>query len=184
MKQSFKASDFVTDAKDEPTSLVQIETIQNEKEIFQSTNFFLKEKFIKTILNTISSNDPTSFHPEYSQKLFEFSEFKAVGSDVTVISGWKNIENISAKLIECYDDIVVLECLIDKETHIYEEREFRLSLFEGYDLTIGNLFYLRFFDRQNETRMEIHDDPALTFAADFPKRDFSELFRNSKLFNK
>jgi len=47
--------------------------------------------------------------------------------------------------------------LIDRETGICEERGFRSSLFDGYNLKIGDLFYLRFFKRPNEMKMEVHN---------------------------
>jgi len=67
---------------------------------------------------------------------------------------------------------------------IYEEREFLLSLFTGYDLIIGNLFLLRIFERKNEIRIEIHNGSGLTMEDDFPKLDFVKEFSNSRLFKK
>ena len=140
---------------------------------FSSTNFLEKHDFFENLLSTsLSSENPF------------LTEAPATGVDSVILRGWKNIENVPARLIEKYDEIVVLECLIDKETRHYEEREFRLKLFDGYDLSIGALFYLRVFERPNEIRMEIHDDPRLVFESDFPKGDFARLFKESKLFKK
>lgn len=107
---------------------------------------------------------------------------QAVGVDSVILKTWKNIANISARLLDTYDNSVVLECLIDKEEGIYEERIFRASLFEGYDLQIGKRFLLRFFDRGNEARIEVHDNAGLTSEADFPPTHFKETFKKSSLF--
>jgi hypothetical protein len=110
-------------------------------------------------------------------------EVTAEYSDHVVLHGWKNVENISSRLISTYDNIVLLECLIDREEGIYEEREFSLSLFEGYEINTGSLFYLRVFERPHEIRIEVHNDPGLTHAEDFPSIDFKELY-NKSLQNK
>ena len=68
------------------------------------------------------------------------------------------------------------------EEQIYEEREFKSSLFTGYNLDIGSLFFLRIWERPNEIRIEIHDDPELTLNNDFPKLDFVEKYKSSRLF--
>lgn len=111
-------------------------------------------------------------------------EVTFLGSDAIFLERWKNVENISARLIEFYEDVVILECLIDRELGIYQEREFSASLFLEYELRIGDLFYLRVFERPSEMKLEIHNDPNLTFEKDFPKLDFKQLFNKSKLFKK
>lgn len=77
---------------------------------------------------------------------------------------------------------MVLECLIDRDNEFYEEREFRKSILEGFDLTLGKLFFLRFFERENANKIEAYDDAGLTNQNDFPKTDFKKLFDNSQLF--
>ena len=114
----------------------------------------------------------------------EKTDNRIINSDSVIIQGWKNVENISARLIEYYDNTVVLECLIDREKSIYEEREFDSSLFEDYDLKIGNLFYLRISKRPNELKIQVHNDPGLSFKSDFPKLDFVEVFKNKGLSKK
>jgi len=154
------------------------------KDKFTSSHFSKKEHFLKSLLNLeySSASSYKAFESNDYTKITK--ELSSLGTDVTFIRNWKNIENISARLIELYEDIVVLECLIDRDKGEYEEREFRASLFSEYDVTIGNLFYLRFFERPGECRMEIHDDPKLTYQNDFQKVDFKELYSSSKLFKK
>jgi len=156
---------------------------KNRNDFFSSSVFIEKDDFLTSLLNTQSPETSPSFLANLSEtgeskiEIGQFTETKKI-----TLGGWKNVENISSRLIDKYDDVVVLECLIDKEAGIFEEREFRKSLFENYDLTIGSLFYLRFFDRSNETRMEVHNDPDLNFSGDFPKMDFKALIGGSKLF--
>ena len=57
-------------------------------------------------------------------------------------------------------------------------------MFEGYDTSLGSLYLLRIFERQNELRIEIHNDPDLTLKDDFPKLNFAQTFKDSRLFKK
>ena len=163
----------------ETKALIQIENIEGEEDSLRSKKFIEQIEFKRNLLNAYDHKLPLTKLDEEKEaskeKLLEYS-------DVVVIKGWKNVENISSRLIEHSDDTVVLECLIDREEGIYEEREFRSSLFIGYDLDIGNHFYLRIFERPNEIRIEIHDDPELTLKDDFPKLDFVEKYKKSRLF--
>jgi hypothetical protein len=181
MENKKTIEDLLEDPINQTQTLDKIDLVGSDP-TYSSTHFIEKDNFLKALVNLQSpSNAPFE---EIDKKIKETQGYPSSGSGFIGVQGWKNIENISARLIEVQDDAVILECLIDKELGVYEEREFRISLFAGYDLKIGNLFYLRFFDRQNETRMEIHNDPKLTFADDFPKKDFTKLFKTSKLFKK
>lgn len=160
-------------------ALIHLEQYDSDEDIHRSEIFSQQKDFLAELF-TIDFKQP---HLKLDEKKIA-KEIVLSGSDKIIISGWKNVENISARLIEYYDDTVVLECLIDKEMKIYEEREFRLSLFTDYDLKIGNLFLLRIFERKNEIRIEVHNDPGLTLKDDFPKLDFVKEFSNSRLFKK
>lgn len=106
------------------------------------------------------------------------------GDYVTITKGWKNVENISSRLLDFDEDIVVLECLTDRENGIYEEREFKRSLFEEEQLKEGNLFYLRTWERPNEIRIEIHFDKKFERQYDFPKSNLNATFKNLSIFKK
>jgi len=181
MKSDFNISDLLEDSNKETDSLIQLEEYE---ETFISSNFSDKKNFVSSLFKAQPSHSYVSYPQKLDIPSENQKEERTFGSDSVILKGWKNVENIPARLIETFEDVVVLECLIDKESELYEEREFRASLFTGYELNIGNLFYLRFFDRDNETRMEIHNDSRLTSINDFPKKDFSTLFANSKLFKK
>lgn len=160
---------------------IHLEEYDSDRIPYKSENFLQKKDFLKGLFPI---DNIKQLHTKFYDEEKSTEEVVLLGSDTIIISGWKNVENISARLIEHYDDTVVLECLIDKEMRIYEEREFQLSLFIGYDLKIGNLFLLRIFERKNEIRIEIHNDPGLTLKDDFPKLDFVKKFSNSRLFKK
>ena len=161
-------------------ALIHLEQYDSDEDIYSSEIFSQQKDFLKGLF-TIDFKQP---HLKLDEEKKIAEEVVLSGLDTIIISGWKNVENISARLIEYYDDTVVLECLIDIEMKIYEEREFRLSLFTDYDLKIGNLFLLRIFERKNEIRIEVHNDPGLTLKDDFPKLDFVKEFSNSRLFKK
>jgi len=171
----------IPDIIETPSKDITLIHIEEPNSEYTSPNHREKDTSLKNLIN------PQNFDHNFSTKLDKASlnnDWQNFGKDSIAFTPWKNIENISTRIIEFYDNVVVLECLIDLEQGIYEEREFRASLFEGYDIKIGNHFLLRFFDRQNETRMEIHNDPNSISSKNFPKKDFKELFSNSKLFKK
>lgn len=144
-------------------------------EEFKNKELFLEDLF--SVAEVIPKNEAIDEKKALNEVMYS-------GSDVVFLKAWKNVENISARLIDNYDNSVILECLIDKENGIYEERQFNDTLFNGYELKVGNLFLLRVFERQNEIRIEIHNDPDLTLSDDFPKLSFVESFKNSRLINK
>lgn len=159
-----------------------VDHVSEFQDPFIADKFIEKENLIKSLFPSIDTNF-LNINVPFDKLRNRIKEYEGYTESV-VLNTWKNIENVSAQLIEVQDDLVILECLIDKENKIYEEREFRKSLFEGYDLSQGNLFYLRVFDRPNETKLEIHEDPKRSRASDFPKRNFSKLFSDSVLFKK
>jgi hypothetical protein len=101
-----------------------------------------------------------------------------------ILKGWRLIEDVSAKLIEIYENTVVLECLIDKENHVYQEREFGNHLFEGYSLKVGQLFKISRYIRNNQEMIEVKDNPKLVLETDFPQIDFAKKFGNMVLKKK
>ena len=95
---------------------------------------------------------------------------------------WVLVNSISAKLLEYYNDSVLLECLIHKDERIYEEREFDKSLFSEFDLKEGALFKIQLFERPSEQRIRILNKPGLVSESDFPQIDFEEKYKNSPIF--
>jgi len=161
-------------------ALIDLEVIEEDKEILTSNSFIGKSQFLKELFTHDIKEPSTNLNEEKSCE----EQSLLIGTDRIILRGWKNVENVSARLINDFDDTVVLECLIDKENGIYEEREFRKSMFEGYDTSLGSLYLLRIFERQNELRIEIHNDPDLTLKDDFPKLNFAQTFKDSRLFKK
>ncbi len=93
-----------------------------------------------------------------------------------VIEPWKLVEDLSARLIDQYDETVVLECLIDREAKIYIETEMDISLFEGFSLEVGSLFKISKYTRTNEVRFVARSKPQLVSQGDFPKVDFQKKY--------
>lgn len=156
------------------------DTIIPNSEILHSNNSELSTKSILDELTDINfTSKPEAFKNDVNDSKLDISR---LGKDTIFFTPWRNYENVSARLIEVTDDGVVLECLIDRDNEFYEEREFRKSILEGFDLTLGKLFFLRFFERENANKIEAYDDAGLTNQNDFPKTDFKKLFDNSQLF--
>lgn len=181
MQTVINIQDLLEHAYTEDNSLV---AFSEKDELFASTNFINQHDMLRSFVNVQSTSKPSFSPSKFDSPVKTPINFTGIGSDFVTIQSWKNTENISARLIEHYDDLVILECLVDKELKVYEEREFKKSLFSDYELIAGNIFYLRIFERKNEIRMEIHNDPKLTFKEDFPELDFTSIFTKSKLFKK
>jgi len=180
----FDLSEF--DSANDFKALIELENIEKNTNEFNSSRFIERENLLKDLFNSDENKFLERIQiEELAEKVNKPYELTpAISVDKVIISGWKIIENISARLIENSVEHLVLECLIDKEAEIYEERIFRKSLFSGYDLEFGNLFYLRFFEGNNVMKMEVHDGKGIVSINDFPEINFAERFRKSKLFNK
>lgn len=180
--QNFKISEFLDSLEEKNSSLIRFKGFEENEGKVTATHRSKNDSFLDELFTLpVKSDTPTTLTKDV-ETIENNKNF--IGSDAIYITNWKNVENIPAKLIEKFDEVVVLECLIDKEEGIYEEREFRSSLFEGYNLTIGNLFYIRYFERPNQARIEILNNPELTSAKDFPTINFDQIFKDSKLFKK
>jgi hypothetical protein len=105
-------------------------------------------------------------------------------SEGVIFKGWKNVENISSRVLDYYEETIVLECLIDKEISYYEEWELPISSFKEFKLELGKVFKLCYYQRGSQTMMEVLEDPRLVMEDDFPKVDFVAKFRNSNILKK
>jgi hypothetical protein len=95
---------------------------------------------------------------------------------------WQLVANISSNVLYADDNVVGLECLLDKEEKVFEEREFSRKLFNGFSVEPGTLFKVCLYERQNEERIEIKSGAnGLVQAEDFPKMDFYSKFKNLTL---
>jgi hypothetical protein len=164
----------------ESKGLIQFEGNDSDESNYEGGQFQITKNFLKNLFEI----DRRSTEIKLFEEEKPAEETISTGIDKVILKGWKNVENISARLIDSFDNTVVLECLIDKENGIYEEREFNNSLFVDYKKEFGSLFLLRIFERQNEVKLQIHNDPGLTLAEDFPKTDFVKKYSNSFLFKK
>ncbi len=139
---------------------------------------FLDENY-KT--ESLFKNFPPLEVPSFEERI---SDKKVLHlSEGNYIVGWKLVETLSARVIDFYNEVVLLECLVDKENKEYEEREFKVMLFEGFALEIGKLFKLCYYERINQAMLEIKDNPNLVLESDFPENNFTKKYGN-KVFKK
>jgi hypothetical protein len=134
-----------------------------------------KEPLSKTIRNDYSSAiDKKSINKTH--KLLDHQDiFLGEG---TYITGWRNTENRSSRIIEIYDQSILLECLIDKERKEYAEIEYKKTMFQDMELYIGKFLKLCFYERANQVMMEVIDNSKLIDENDFPKVELSKEFKN------
>jgi hypothetical protein len=128
---------------------------------------------------------PKGFNEKFSLNIFDTqiakdSVFRL--QEGNYIEPWKLVEDVSARLIDQYDEVVVLECLIDPEAKIYMETELEKSLFDGYQLQVGALFKVSKYSRKNENRFVVRANPLLVSITDFPKVDFDKKY-DGNFFN-
>ena len=72
-----------------------------------------------------------------------------------LISNWEPLESFKARLLDCNDEYVSLELLIDLDKGITEERAFETSLFQGYDINEIKFFKVETFKKKNEQKLKI-----------------------------
>ena len=130
----------------------------------------LKSLGLPTVTSKSILEVPLSINDEYKNLRLKQSSPSNFLEGVN-ISSWKLIENVSSKLISFDCNSVLLECLIDREESIYEEREFVISLFKNYSLEIGKLFKICVYERDNQIMIEVKVDPNLILDSDFPEID-------------
>jgi len=90
-------------------------------------------------------------------------------------------ETVPARIIDAYDDVMVAECLVDKENRVYEEREFP-SVFFG-ERKIGDFCTLQFTLMDGLMCVELRPYFGIE-DEDFPRINFKEKFEKSSLFKK
>lgn len=176
------------------SSRINFTAADNKSFATSSLDLLEKENIFKNILTKETEKSPFEFETfryflkeEFKKNLYEIADDKFTDSkpvedkrislsEGSFIIGWKLVQTESARLTEFDEEKVVLECLIDKEEKIYEEKEFKATYFQGYTLQIGKLFKLCFYERPNQVMMEVKDNPNLISENDFPKNQFQEKY--------
>lgn len=180
-----KISDFsITDVTQEQLEGKSVKITDIYRNISgQSTDIF--EFLESTESKRKSSNEEINNLEKALGRIIDETDIrKLTDFNPVFITPWRTKKNIHARLIEFSDQEVTLECLIDRENMVYEEKTFDINLFSDYELLIGALFNLRYLERKNEIRMQVLNDPMLTNANLFPKTNFKSLFDRSILFKK
>jgi hypothetical protein len=118
--------------------------------------------------------------PDASTGRVEAAAFKL--TEGTYIRPWRNTDNINAKVLDVYDGVVLVECLVDRENKQYAEMEFSESLFSGYEIAPGKFCVISKYERENTMLLEINANPSLDLSSDFPSVDWAQNFKNSQIF--
>lgn len=161
-----------TDTK-KPVSVPGIRSIEQDANVHGSSSHESNDVMLPSeTFNPKKSSNQIGLDLVAEKSFSEIFRF----SEGTYIEPWRLTENVSARVIEQYDDVIVLECLIDKEAGIYEESEFKRSLFDGYSIEIGKLFKLSTYERKNEIRLQVKGNPGLVAETDFPQVDFEKKY--------
>lgn len=96
---------------------------------------------------------------------------------------WRTITYVEARIVEIHEDRVCLECVLDRESEILEERVFDRPLFEGHiQLEVGKYIVITILQKPGEKRIKVNNDNGLVrkdiFELDL---DLDEL--DSEMFN-
>jgi hypothetical protein len=98
---------------------------------------------------------------------------------------WKLIDSINCRIIDIYDKIVVLECLVDIKSKTFEERNISKSLFKYFDDTyFGKLILLKIYQKPSQMKVKAIDGDKIIDPNLFPNEKLIEMLKKSKLFNK
>lgn len=136
------------------------------------------DEFYEELHRKLSSLASNIKEAKYQSLLEEQGKNKAPSA---LLENWKLVDDISSKVIDFDREVVVLECLIDREQNFYEEREFQASLFKGYKIKIGSFFKVYIYERKNQMMIEIKNGVNLVSAADFPQIDLFEKYKDINL---
>lgn len=148
-----------------------ISIIEEREEIYKRKEDDGLTQFGGTIFNELRSPSQESI------KDFYISNF---GNDFT---DWKNIENISAKVIEITDESVIVDCLIDKSSFHYQKRSFNKNIFKYIKgLQVGKFILIRVYELPPETKLRIEDGDGIVSPSDFVIEGLFKNISSSKMF--
>lgn len=119
--------------------------------------------------------------PSPSKEAFKDYFISSFGNEFT---NWRNIENISSKIIEIGEEQIIVECLIDKETLHYQRRSLNKSLFKYIeDLSPGKLILIRVYEYPPETKFRIEDGTGIINDSDFQITGLFKNIHKAKMFS-
>lgn len=97
-----------------------------------------------------------------------------------IINAWKLTSVFPSRLIEVTSSFVLLEVIVDD--NIFEEQEYDLILFDGFDLNKIKFFNIKCYERPREQKIVMTDGTDFLKREDFPIVDFSDLNDNNLIF--
>lgn len=86
-------------------------------------------------------------------KGFQLDNFIAVDGGI-----WRKRKNYYGRIVKLSKEYVEVDCLIDPQERIFEEREFIRLLFENItDLSVGKYVIIRMFLREGKSQITVND---------------------------
>lgn len=130
------------------------------------------KELIRTKVNAISKELQVTNSECGDENEVELSELRLT-SDGLFEERWDNIINIPARLIELGDDFAILECIVDLDSGIIENRKFERCVLEGA-VTFKALqpILITVFKRSGQIRFTFKDNFQTSYSKHFEKEYF------------
>jgi len=135
------------------------------------TSFKKREKIYNTDLPENRSESEIDYL--FNEKLKNSNGF-------IINENWQESLIFHAKIINITNEIVVCECLIDKENLTFQSRNFPRSLFEHiYGLCVGKFVFIKILSKPGSSRIDITDGKNFINKTYFDINDGWDDLRNS-----
>jgi len=106
-----------------------------------------------------------------------------ITTEKMLFRNWINTSNISGKILEIEEKVVIVECLLDKEPKVYQKRAINRNLFVNIDpLEVGRLVWIRVFESPPESKIRIEDGENIVPPSDFSTEGIFDKIVKSKIF--
>ncbi|NJO00606.1 MAG: hypothetical protein HC880_01990 [Bacteroidia bacterium] len=164
--------------------------MEQKIEITKGGNGYLTSTYLKDTEVTNSPqtqevakhyNDATKV--KYSDYSSDLSELLITQKGIIDQARWIPKLNISGKVIDIMEDVVIVECLIDKEKRHYQKRAFSRSLFININsLDVGVLILIKTYEKPPEVKLKILDGKGIIPESDFTVEDIFDKVKKSPIF--
>lgn len=142
------------------------------KSFEDSVSFYTSAK--ETI---ISKSKKIVSHSSITEEEKELSDI-SINRDGIVEEHWASIQKVPSRVIEVSEHFVILECLVDIQNRVYEERSFEKGMFENaIPLINEQLILIKISSRPLKKLIEFVDGTNLIPKSYF---DYSNIFEDLK----
>ena len=97
------------------------------------------------------------------------------------LSAWHLVTSYPCRVLDKYNDTVLIEVVINKEDREVEEREVSSTYFHGLKTHKGAFLKLQTYKRPNSGMFLFISGEDIVNDDDFPKVDFTELMKDDRL---